>query len=135
LLGGGAAGSARSGGQAPAAPGGLGDLLQGGLGGLLGGGAAGSVLSGGLNELMKQFQNAGQGDIADSWVSRGPNKEISENDLARSIGIDQIDALTRQTGLSRQELLSGLSRELPGVIDELTPDGRLPTEAELSRWV
>jgi uncharacterized protein YidB (DUF937 family) len=135
LLGGGAAGSARSGGQAPAAPGGLGDLLQGGLGGLLGGGAAGSVLSGGLNELMKQFQNAGQGEIADSWVSRGPNKDISENDLAKSIGIDQIDALTRQTGLSRQELLSGLSRELPGVIDELTPDGRLPTEAELSRWV
>jgi uncharacterized protein YidB (DUF937 family) len=135
LLGGGAAGNVRSGAQAPAGSGGLGDLLQGGLGGLLAGGAAGSVLSGGLDELMKQFQNAGQGEVANSWVGRGPNKDISESELAKSIGIDQIDALTRQTGLSRQELLSGLSRELPGVIDELTPDGRLPTEAELSRWV
>ena len=135
LLGGGAAGSARSGGQAPAMPGGLGDLLQGGLGGLLAGGAAGSVLSGGLGKLMKQFQDSGHGEIADSWVGRGPNKDISENELAKSIGIDQIEALTAQTGLSRQELLSGLSRELPGVIDQLTPDGRLPTEAELSRWV
>ena len=120
-------------------PGGLGDLLQGGLGGLgglLAGGAAGSVLSGGLNDLLKQFQNAGQGDIADSWVGKGPNKDISRNELARAIGVDQIDALTQQTGLSREQLLDGLSRELPGVIDELTPDGRLPTEAELSRrWV
>jgi uncharacterized protein YidB (DUF937 family) len=115
--------------------GGLDDLLKGGLGGLLAGGAAGSVLSGGLNDLLKQFQNAGQGDIADSWVGNGPNKDISENELARAIGVEQIDALTGQTGLSRQELLTGLSRELPGVVDELTPDGRLPTEAELSsRW-
>jgi uncharacterized protein YidB (DUF937 family) len=120
-------------------PGGLGDLLQGnlgGLGGLLAGGAAGSVLSGGLNDLLKQFQNAGQSEIADSWVGKGPNKDISKNELARAIGIDQIDTLTRQTGLSREQLLDGLSRELPGVIDELTPDGRLPTETELSRrWV
>lgn len=120
-------------------PGGLGDLLQGGLGGLgglLAGGAAGSVLSGGLNDLLKQFQNAGQGEAADSWVGKGPNKDISQNELARAIGLDQIDALTQQTGLSREQLLDGLSRELPGVIDELTPDGRLPTEAELSRrWV
>ena len=57
--------------------GGLGGLLQGPLGGLLAGGAAGSVLSGGLNDLVKQFQQSGLGDVAQSWVGTGPNKEIA----------------------------------------------------------
>jgi hypothetical protein len=64
----------------------LNDLLKGGLGGLLAGGAAGSVLSGGLGGLLKQFQDNGQGDVASTWVGKGPNQNISESDLARSIG-------------------------------------------------
>ena len=112
--------------------GGLGDLLKGGLGGLLGGAAAGSVISGGLGDLLKQLQQQGQGEVADSWVGKGENKSIAPGDLGKALGIDQINALTSQTGLSRDELLSGLSQYLPGVIDHLTPDGRLPTDSELS---
>ena len=116
-------------------PGGLGDLLKGGLGGLLGGAAAGSVLSGGLNDLIKQFQQSGQGEAADSWVGTGPNKPISPNDLASALGVDRINSLTAQSGMSREELLNGLSQNLPQVIDRLTPEGRLPTEEEAARWV
>lgn len=119
--------------------GGLGDLMKGplggALGGLLAGGAAGSVLSGGLNDLLKQFQEKGQTETANSWVSPGPNKQISPNDLASALGADQISTLTSQTGLSRDELLAGLARQLPDVINQLTPDGRLPTEREASRWI
>lgn len=113
--------------------GGLGDLLSGGLGGLLASGAAGSVLSGGLNELLKQFQQSGQGDVAKSWVGTGPNKSISPNDLAKTLGSDQIDTLMTKTGMSRDELIAGLSQVLPEVVDKLTPQGRIPTEQELSR--
>jgi uncharacterized protein YidB (DUF937 family) len=113
--------------------GGLGDLLKGGLGGLLGGAAAGSVISGGLGDLLKQFQQNGQGDTADSWVSPGPNKQISPGDLGKALGVDQINTLTSQTGLSREELLAGLSQHLPDVINHLTPEGRLPTESEMAR--
>jgi uncharacterized protein YidB (DUF937 family) len=112
--------------------GGLGGLLQGGLGGLLAGGAAGSVISGGLGDLLKQFQQSGHGETANSWVGPGQNQPISPGDLANALGADQIDSLASQSGLSRDELLSGLSQHLPGVIDHLTPDGRLPTENELS---
>jgi len=115
--------------------GGLGDLLKGGLGGLLAGGAAGSVISGGLGDLLKQFQQNGQGDTASSWVSPGPNKQIAPNDLANALGADQITTLASQSGLSRDELLAGLSQHLPNVIDQLTPDGRLPTESELSHRI
>jgi uncharacterized protein YidB (DUF937 family) len=112
--------------------GGLGNILAGGLGGLLAGGAAGSVLSGGLGDLLRQFQQNGQGDAANSWVGKGQNQPISPGDLANALGADQIDQLTAQSGLSRDELLNGLSQYLPKVIDHLTPEGRLPTEHELA---
>ncbi len=110
----------------------LGDVLKGGLGGLIAGGAAGSVISGGLGDLLNQLQKGGQGDTANSWVGKGQNKPIAPGDLANALGADQIEQLSAQSGLSRDELLSGLSQYLPQVIDHLTPDGRLPTEHELS---
>jgi uncharacterized protein YidB (DUF937 family) len=85
-----------------------------------------------LGDLLKQFQQNGQGETANSWVSPGPNKQISPGDLASALGADQINNLVSQSGLSRQELLNGLSQHLPQVIDHLTPDGRLPTESELA---
>jgi uncharacterized protein YidB (DUF937 family) len=117
------------------APGGLGDLLKGGLGGLLAGGAAGSILSGGLNDLVKQFQQGGHGDVINSWVGPGANKTIAPNNLADALGVDRINALMAHSGMSREELLDGLSQELPGVIDQLTPEGRVPTEQEAARLI
>ncbi|HEX3341746.1 MAG TPA: YidB family protein [Pseudolabrys sp.] len=119
--------------SASAGGGGLGDLLKGGLGGLLAGGAAGSVLSGGLNDLLKQFQQSGQSETVNSWVGTGPNKQISPNDLGGALGSDKINALVEQTGMSRDELLRGLSQYLPQVVDQLTPHGRVPTEQEVHR--
>jgi uncharacterized protein YidB (DUF937 family) len=106
--------------------GGLSDLLKGGLGGLLGGGAAGSILGGGLNDLLKQLQQSGLHEEANSWIGSGPNKAIAPNDLANALGADQINALMEHTGLSREELLDGLSHHLPRVVDQLTPEGQVP---------
>ena len=112
-------------------PGGLGGLL----GGLLAGGAAGSVLGNGLDNLLKDLQSQGYGKAAQSWVGTGPNEAIPPGDLESALGADTLDALSSQTGMSRSELLQGLSQQLPEMVDQLTPDGRLPTEQEMSRWV
>ena len=118
-----------------AAGGGLGDLLKGGLGGLLAGGAAGTVLSGGLNDLLKQLQQSGHGDAANSWVGTGPNRPVSPTDLGSALGADQIQSLTSQFGLSRDELLDGLSQHLPEVVDHLTPGGQVPSPQEMQRLI
>jgi uncharacterized protein YidB (DUF937 family) len=111
----------------------LGNVLAGGLGGLLGGGAAGSILSGGLGDLLKQFQRSGQEEVAKSWVGTGPNQAIRPEEMARALDPEQIKMLMAQTGLSRDELLAGLSEYLPEVVNEMTPHGRLPTEQEMAR--
>jgi uncharacterized protein YidB (DUF937 family) len=139
--------------------GGLGDLLRGGLlrggmggggmgggglgggglggilGGLLAGGAAGGLLSGGLGDLVRQFQQNGQGHVADSWVGRGANAAISPDELERGLGEDNIRTLAEQAGMPREQLLSSLSEDLPSFVDSLTPEGRIPSEDEASRWV
>lgn len=129
MLGGGGSGG---GGLGGALGGNLGSILSGGLGGLLAGGAAGGALSGGLGDLLNQFKKSGQGDAANSWVGKGPNQPISPTDLANALGADQIDQLSKQSGMSRDDMLNGLSQYLPKVVDHLTPDGRLPNEDEIS---
>jgi uncharacterized protein YidB (DUF937 family) len=115
--------------------GGLNDLLKGGLGGLLAGGAAGTVLSGGLNDLLKQLQQSGHGETANSWVGTGPNRPISPKDLSSALGADQIQSLTSEFGLSREELLDGLSQHLPELVDHLTPSGQVPSAQEMQRLI
>ena len=105
------------------------------MGGLLSGGAAGGLLSGGLGNLVKDLQNSGQGDVAKSWVGTGPNKEIEPESLEAAVGTDTLDALAKQTGMRREELLAGLSQYLPGFVDQLTPNGRVPTEKEAAQLV
>jgi len=102
-----------------------GDLL-GGLSSMLGGAGVGGLLGGGLSELLEQFTKNGQGETAESWVGTGPNKEVSPPQLKQAIGQDVLAALVQQTGLSQEELLARLSRELPTAVDKYTPDGRLP---------
>jgi uncharacterized protein YidB (DUF937 family) len=115
---------------APSKAGGGQPQTQSGLsnvfGGMLGGGGVGGLLGGGLNELLDQFTKNGQGEAADSWVGPGPNKEIAPPQLKQAIGQDVLATLVEQTGLSQEELLARLSRELPSAVDKYTPDGRLP---------
>ena len=110
-----------------------GGAIPGNLGGMLGGTSIGDMLSGGLRDLVDAFKQKGQGEVADSWVSRGPNKQIAPHQLEQTIGPDVLETLSQQTGLSREELLSRLSKNLPDAVDKYTPEGRIPTAAEFSR--
>ena len=111
------------------------DGALGKLGGLLGGASAGSVLSRGLGDLVERFKQNGHGQAADSWVKPGPNQQLAPDQLEQAIGPDVLNTLSQQTGLSRGELLTRLTRELPAAVDKFTPDGRLPTEDEASRLI
>jgi uncharacterized protein YidB (DUF937 family) len=97
-----------------------------GIGGAMAGAGLGGVLAQGLRDVVESFRSAGQGEIAESWVGHGPNRPVAPAALAGAIGADTLDALTRQTGLSRQEILARLSRDLPRTVDSATPEGRLP---------
>jgi len=89
-------------------------------------GGVGSFLRGGLGELVQRFKDSGFSDRVESWVGTGPNREVASGDLEQAIGADVLVDLEQRTGLSRAEILTRLSRDLPRAVDEFTPRGRVP---------
>jgi uncharacterized protein YidB (DUF937 family) len=86
-----------------------------------------------VESTVRDLEERGHGDVARSWVNRGPNRPISPRNLEAALGEDAIKDLMQQTGMDREELLDVISEHLPRVIDHLTPEGRLPTEEEARR--
>jgi uncharacterized protein YidB (DUF937 family) len=99
---------------------------------LLAGEGSSSNQGGGVAGLIQQFRDAGLGHVADSWVSTGPNQPVSPQQLQRVFGDTQVETMARQSGLPPQSFLSQLSQHLPRVVDDMTPEGRLPDEGTVS---
>src|SRR5215475_1976242 len=95
---------------------------------------AGGVL-GGLGGLVNKLQQGGLGDVVNSWVGSGQNQQVSPNQLGSALGPNIIKTLSQMTGVSEDELTKQLSQVLPGVVNGLTPNGRLPTVGELSKMM
>ncbi len=128
--------------------GGLGDILGGG--GLSGGGSGGLggginlgtltalvpvILSminqqGGIGALAEKFQRGGLGEIFNSWVNKGENREISPQQVDTALGPDTVDSIAQQTGHSRDDVLGSLSGILPRLVDTSTPDGQVPADGQ-----
>lgn len=127
------AASSGSGGSAAQTEGSSG--MIGMLGNLLAGAGGGGILSSGLQQLLAGFQQSGQGDKVDSWISTGPNKAVAPHEVGHALGEDRIQSLMQQTGMPRDELLSQLSANLPQLVDRLTPKGRIPTRQEAAQYI
>ncbi len=90
----------------------------------------GGLLSG-LSELLQKFRTAGHAEAVNSWIGPGPNAPIQAEQVGASLGQTTISDLARQSGLTEQELLAQLAKVLPDIVNNLTPNGRLPTLAEI----
>jgi uncharacterized protein YidB (DUF937 family) len=81
---------------------------------------------GGLGGLIGQFQKAGMGDMMSSWISQGPNPPISSQQVSQVLGGDVLSQFGSRAGLSSGQAGSALAALLPLVIDQLTPEGKVP---------
>jgi uncharacterized protein YidB (DUF937 family) len=84
---------------------------------------------------VNKLQQGGLGDVVNSWVGSGQNQPVSPGQLGSALGPGVIKTLSQMTGVSEDELTKQLSQVLPGVVNGLTPNGRLPTVAELSKMM
>ena len=96
--------------------------------------AAGQEAAGGLGGLIRSFERSGLGDVIGSWIGHGPNQPVAPSRLAEALGPDTVETLSRETGLSRDDLLGQLAQALPGVVDALTPQGRPPRREDARGW-
>ena len=134
--------------------GGLGDLLGGilggggarggslGAGGALGGNpllrmllplVASMLMNGGLQRILGRLQQSGKGAKGQSWVSPGPNEPVDAADIRAALAEDELAQIARQLGVSEDEAAEAVAQVLPDVVDQATPEGELPDDAELDR--
>lgn len=103
------------------------DLLQALISMLASGQGAGQAGgAGGLAGLVQQLQQAGLGEIVNSWISTGQNLPVAPDQLGAALGGGTVDGLARQLGMPNDDLLGQLAQMLPQVVDQLTPGGQLP---------
>ena len=83
-----------------------------------------------IGDILDRFRNAGAGSKVDSWVSPGPNQPIDPKDVETAIDEETLTSLSMQTGLSRDELIARITKDLPEAVDKLTPNGELPSPTD-----
>lgn len=105
-------------------------LLDGVLGGVVGAGMVSMVSGiieqhGGVQGVMAQLEKQGLGATARSWIGNGPNQPISPAQIEQGFGLEKLQQLAAQFGLSVPELTQKLSQVLPQAVDKLTPNGTI----------
>jgi len=95
-------------------------------------GNADGGLLGGLGGLLNQLKTSGLGDHADSWVGSGANKPIDPGQLGNALGQGTVSNAAQQAGMSEQELLQQLAQKLPGLVNQLAANGRMPTLQDIA---
>jgi len=85
----------------------------------------------GLAGLVQQFEQNGMGDLINSWVSTGQNKEISPEQMEQALGSQQIQQFAQQSGMNASQAAGSLAQLLPQIIDKLTPNGQVPAHGDV----
>jgi uncharacterized protein YidB (DUF937 family) len=83
--------------------------------------------------LIRQFQQNGFGDAINSWIGTGPNKSVAPSQISNALGPEITDALSERTGLPKEQVSQVLSQVLPMIVDQLTPQGKLPSQQEVAQ--
>jgi uncharacterized protein YidB (DUF937 family) len=94
---------------------------------------AGLLSGGGLQKLLAQFQQKGMDDKAQSWVQTGENQPLSADEVRSALGEEKVHEAAQQLGVSDDEAAGTLAQLIPATVDELTPEGRLPSDDQVDR--
>ena len=85
-----------------------------------------SEKQGGVDAVVKKFQDSGFKRQVNSWISTGKNEALSSIEVGQAIGIEKIKKLAEAAGVDVNEARDLLAEYLPIVIDKATPEGKLP---------
>ena len=96
-------------------------------------GMMGSVLgmieqAGGLPALLQKLQASGLSDQVASWVGSGDNQTVSGDQIHDALGSAQVGEIAAAAGIEPAHAATGLAQLLPQIINQLTPNGQVPSD-------
>jgi uncharacterized protein YidB (DUF937 family) len=83
---------------------------------------------GGMDGMIKKFQDSGFGDVVQSWIGSSPNKSITPEQVKTVLGTNLITKVADKVGMNPETLATQLATYLPLLVDKLSPEGVIPKE-------
>jgi uncharacterized protein YidB (DUF937 family) len=85
--------------------------------------------NGGVGQVLQRMGQRGYGRQVDSWVGTGANEPLDTGAVDDVVGHDEVMRLSQQLGVPEQDVKEGFAEILPEMVDQLSPEGRLPPDA------
>ena len=116
------------------------DMLakMGGKGGQEGGlGAMSKLVSsnGGMQGITSKLTQNGMGQQVQSWIGHGQNQPVSGEQIQSALDPKSLNEFAQQTGQSPEQASSDVAKALPHMMDQTTPEGKMPSDDPFSKGV
>ena len=82
--------------------------------------------NGGLHAVIQKFRDNGMVEQVESWISTGPNKEITMEQIHKIFDPSKLGDIASRLGVSTQQAGSAFAQMVPELVNRLTPDGQVP---------
>lgn len=86
---------------------------------------------GGVMGVIQQFERAGLGGVAQSWLTSGSNLPVSGQQVQNVLGSGPVGQVSEQLGVPREQAASHIAQLLPLLLDHLSPNGQAPADGGL----
>jgi uncharacterized protein YidB (DUF937 family) len=86
--------------------------------------------SGGIGAVLEKFRQQGLGAQAQSWVSTGANQPVDSQAVQQVVGQEHLQELAQRLGVPPQQVAQGFAEIMPQMVDQLTPQGHVPQQAD-----
>lgn len=81
----------------------------------------------GLGDILEAMNGAGMGELVSSWLGSGANQPVDGSQIKAALDEETLNQFAGKAGLGGSgEAASVLAGLLPQIVDQLSPDGRLP---------
>jgi uncharacterized protein YidB (DUF937 family) len=86
--------------------------------------------NGGIGNVLQRVRQQGHAQQASSWVSTGENETLDSQAMGDLVGRDEMARMSQQLGVGEDEVAQGFAEILPEMVDQLTPQGDVPPDAD-----
>jgi uncharacterized protein YidB (DUF937 family) len=84
-----------------------------------------------LTGLVQDLDVGGLGDQVRSWIGTGDNQSVTADQVKQALPQEKLEEIAAARGVTTDQAAQGISTLLPDLVDQLTPDGELPTDEAL----
>jgi uncharacterized protein YidB (DUF937 family) len=82
-----------------------------------------------MQGVTSKLTSAGLGQQVQSWIGKGDNKPVSGDQIRQGMDPAALQQFSQQAGMKPEEVCDHVAQALPHLINQGTPEGKLPSDS------